>query len=538
MNKNIIGKIGKLFSEWDGKDTPGFAVGILRRGKILYSRGYGMASLEHAVPITPKTIFDIGSTSKQFVAFCVALLERSGKISLEDDVRKHIPEMRKYGKSVRLHHLLHHTSGIRDYLALMELAGMRYENEYPDEQVLGLITRQRNLNFIPGEEFIYSNSGYLLLGEIVKRVSGLSLREFAEKNIFSPLGMHSTHFHDDYTRIVKNKASGYSASDTGFKLDISLFDVVGDGGVNTSVEDLAKWDANFYSNRLAGGQELIKRITTPGRLNDGRKLEYAHGLFVADYRGQNVISHGGAWVGYRSDLMRFPENELTIVCLSNLIQTKPTYLSKRIADICLKDILIGPPTPLKPCRADRRGGVKSGPAPRVGAYLNGSGDGFIEIERVEKKYILRDDESRYDLYSLGAGRYTVATGSREIQVDKASNGGQRIILKKLNAAPVEYRIVDPKHAGRDSTAGFRGRYYSEELAAEYAVSRKGAKVFLERPGAASEDLHRIAKGILAGKYVFLNMQKNQGTSCFLLNYCRVRGIVFRKVLNNSSGRPK
>lgn len=535
MKQEIIRKIDRLFSKWDHKNTPGFALGIFHRGEVLYSRGYGMASLEHAAPITSRTIFDLGSTSKQFVAFCLALLERRKKISLEDSLRDYIPEVGSGAKSVRIRHLLHHTSGIRDYLALMELAGLRYENEYPDEQIIGLITRQRNLNFKPGDEFLYSNSGYLLLGEIIKRVSGLSLREFAEKNIFIPLGMRNTHFHDDYTEIVMRKAAGYAVSDKGFKVDISLLDVVGDGGVNTCIDDLAKWDANFYNNRVSGGCELIKRITTQGRLNNGRPLEYAHGLFVDTYRGQKTVSHGGAWVGYRSELMRFPEKGFTIACLSNLVQTNPTHLAKRIADICLKDFLTGPATPVKAFRAGRRVRSRSGSIPTAGVYVNALRDSFVEIILADGKYIFRDDESRYELYPLGGGRYTVSSGSKEIQVSSDMRGRSSIILRKLNAAPVKFHKIRSIRTNSRQIPEIVGRYYSKELSAEYVLSLKGSKTVLDRPGADKEELHEVVAGVFAGRYLSIRFKKDRRVAGFLLDYCRIRGIVFEKVLKKADG---
>jgi CubicO group peptidase (beta-lactamase class C family) len=526
MNKETIRIIDTLFREWDDPGSPGCSLGILRRGKVLYSRGYGMASLEHDVPISQKTVFDLGSTSKQFVAFCIALLENRGKISAEDDAARYLPELGKYAGKIRIKHLLHHTSGIRDYLALMELAGMRYENEYPDEQIFNLIKMQRDLNFIPGGEFLYSNSGYLLLGEIIKRVSGLSLREFADKNIFSPLGMKNTHFHDDYSVIVRNKATGYSASANGFKTDISLFDVVGDGGINTNVTDLAKWDANFYVNRLGGGQDLIKKIITPGRLNDGRELAYSYGLFLSEYRGQRVVSHGGAWVGYRSEMMRFPDKGLTIVCLSNLVQVKPTHISKRIADICLEGELAGRPTPARPCAAGGRG-VK-GRSLSPGLYLDGRNEAFIELESAGGKYVLRDDESRYELYCVGDGRYAVAGGLRELLVLADVHGKARVMLKKLNSGPVEYRKAPRPQVPASRAAKLSGRYYTEELGTEYVLRNKGVRLFLERPGAEPEELHWITERILAGKYISLTFPKVPAARSFLLDYCRIKGIVFKK----------
>jgi len=331
-------QVDALFAEWDKPDSPGCALAIIQDSEIIYQRSYGCADLEHDIPITPMSVFDIASTSKQFTATCIAILARQGKLSLDDEAEKHIPELPGYAHPITIRHLIHHTSGIRDYLTLMELAGMRYENEYPDEEVLDLICRQKELNFEPGEEYLYSNTGYLLLGEIVKRVSGKTLRTFADEGIFAPLGMKKTHFHDDFTEIVKDRAVGYSAKeDGGFRIDMSIFDVVGDGCVYTTVEDLYLWDQNFYHNSLGNyGHDLIAEISTPGRLNNGEKLNYAFGLVVEKYRGLDLLSHGGDWAGYRSELIRFPGQKFSVICLANLGEINPTRLAKQIAEIYLE----------------------------------------------------------------------------------------------------------------------------------------------------------------------------------------------------------
>lgn len=337
--KSLTDQVDALFAEWDKPDSPGCALAIIRDGEIVYRGGYGCADLEHDIPITTTSVFDIASTSKQFTAICIAILARQGKLSLDDDIRKYIPEFPAYEHPITIRHLIHHTSGIRDYLTLMDLAGMRYENEYPDEEVIDLICRQKELNFTPGEEYLYSNTGYFLLGEIVKRASGKTLRLFADEWIFAPLGMTKTHFHDDSTEIVRDRAIGYSAAENRrFRIDMSIFDVVGDGCVYTTVEDLYLWDQNFYHNVIGDyGQDLITEIVTPGKLNSGKALDYAFGLDLGKYRGLDLISHGGDWAGYRSEMMRFPGQNFSVILLANFSEINPTGLAKRITDIYLEN---------------------------------------------------------------------------------------------------------------------------------------------------------------------------------------------------------
>jgi len=238
-----------------------------------------MANLEYGIPLTSQSVFRIGSTSKQFTAMCIVLLEEEGKISLDDNLKKYFQEMPDYAESITIRQLLHHTSGVRDYLTLMSLAGARGDDFYTDPEVIDMIARQKELNFVPGDEFLYSNSGYFLLAEIIKRVTGDSMRAYAEDKIFKPLGMTHTHFHDDFTQIVKSRASGYGRKKGGdFWINMTTLGMIGDGGVFTSVDDLLLWDQNFYDNKLGkADKKLIDKVLTPGVLNSGEKLDYAFG---------------------------------------------------------------------------------------------------------------------------------------------------------------------------------------------------------------------------------------------------------------------
>jgi CubicO group peptidase (beta-lactamase class C family) len=334
-------RVDKLFARWDKKDSPGCAIGIIHDGEFIYRRGYGMANLEYDIPLTSRSVFRIGSTSKQFTAMCITLLEEEGKLSLDDDIRKHLPEMPDYGAQVTIRHLLHHTSGIRDYLTLAELAGVREDDYFVDGEVMALIARQKELNFLPAEEFLYSNSGYFLLSEIIRRITGKSMRDYAEERIFKPLGMTHTHFHNNHREIVKNRAAGYMPKKKGgFRISMTTLDMIGDGGVFTSVDDLLRWDRNFYSNRLGKGKpSLINSMLEKGRLSSGKKLIYARGLDVDSYRGVPFISHGGAFVGFRAEMIRFPKQRFSVIVLANLGTIDPSGLALEVAEIYLEDIL-------------------------------------------------------------------------------------------------------------------------------------------------------------------------------------------------------
>ncbi|HAH31594.1 MAG TPA: penicillin-binding protein [Elusimicrobia bacterium] len=527
-----VNKIDQLFVEWNKPDSPGFSLAIVKNGKIIFKRGYGMASLEHNIPISTTSVFDIGSTSKQFVAFCVAVLASEGKLSLEDDIQRHIPEMSRYQDTITIRHLIHHISGIRDYLTLMELTGMRLENEYPDEEIIGLISRQKALNFKPGKEFLYSNSGYLLLGEIVKRVSGQSLRDFAEENIFSPLGMKNTHFHDDFSMIVKNKATGYSSGNQGFKIDMSIFDVVGDGGVNTTTEDLFLWDQNFYHNKLGGGgQNLIKEITTPGRLNNGAPLDYAFGLFVTSYRGIKMISHGGSWAGYRAEMLRLPQRKFSVICLSNLGNTHPTQIAKQIVDLCLAGDFAEKTN--KPHSTHTRKTLISLPAMenKSGFYVNSKNGGVAEILVKDGKMILGISGTCYPLDSVSLNHFVATANSFDIKFERSKPKKPfQLVARKDGGRPDVYHKMDPVTINLEKLKAFAGEYYCDELDTVYKVTLEDGKLQLIRQGNVKELLRLVCEDLFTGIWItlrFIGDSLGRHTG-FYIGAGRVKNLFFAK----------
>jgi CubicO group peptidase (beta-lactamase class C family) len=328
-------QVDQLFAAWEKAASPGCALAIMREGHIIYERGYGMADLDHNVKITPSTVFHVASMSKQFTAAAVLMLAQEGKLSLDDQAMKYVPELPDFGVPITLRHLLHHTSGLRDQWELLGLAGWRYSLDLiTDADVLAVLSRQKRLNFPPGSKFLYSNTGYTLLAQVVKHVSGQSFRAFTGNRLFLPLGMSHTHFRDDHAEIVKDMAYGYAPHNGGFGLSITNFDTVGATSLLTTVEDLALWDDNFYSARV-GGRALVNQLQERGYLNDGTQLDYAAGLEIGKYRGLNIVSHAGADAGYRADLIRFPDQHFSTAVLCNLATINPSALSRRIADIYL-----------------------------------------------------------------------------------------------------------------------------------------------------------------------------------------------------------
>lgn len=332
-------EVDQVFAKWNRTDRPGAALAMVHNGTIIYEKGYGMADLEHGIAIRPETVFYIGSVSKQFVAMCMLLLEEQEKIDLDADIRTYLPDFPDYGTPITSRHLIHHTSGIRDNLTLWELKGRTHLDEIPESEIYELIKRQEKLNFEPGTEYRYSNSCYFMMSLIVEKVTGQSLREYADEHIFQPLGMSHTFFGDDNRRIIHNRASGYHENGKGsIENMIMRFDLVGSGGLYSNVQDLFLWDQNFYNNKLGTrGQALIDDMLTNGRYKDGSEVDYAFAVVNGSHRGLRTISHSGALGGYRAFYVQFPDQEFSVIILGNVTTLGPTRLAYAIADICLAD---------------------------------------------------------------------------------------------------------------------------------------------------------------------------------------------------------
>jgi CubicO group peptidase (beta-lactamase class C family) len=309
---------------------------VSRAGDLVFSGAWGSANLESGEPLTPARVFYLASVSKQFTATAVALLALDGALSLDGDVRTWIPELPDYGAPITLRHLLTHTSGLRDYLTLMSLAGLSLAEAHTPDEILALIARQRALNFPPGARYLYSNTGYFLIPVVVERVTGRTIREFMEDRVFGPLGMAHTLFFDDHREAIPNRALSYDMGENGAfeRTFLDRFDQVGSGGVLSTVEDLARWDANLYTGAI-GGQPLLDLLHTRGVLASGDTIDYALGLTLGAHLGERTVEHGGSMMGFRTNLLRFPDRQLAVITLCNLGGIDPALLSRQVADLYL-----------------------------------------------------------------------------------------------------------------------------------------------------------------------------------------------------------
>jgi CubicO group peptidase (beta-lactamase class C family) len=525
--------VDAVFAEYDRDDVPGCALGVIRDGEFVYRRGYGMANLEHSIPISPSSVFRIGSTSKQFTAAAVALLAQTGVLSLDDPLRRYFLEFPHWAEGITIRQLIHHTSGIRDYLQLAFLAGKGGDaDHYTDEWVIGLLARQQETNFPPGTRHLYSNSGYLLLAHLVRRVTGRSLRRYAHEHIFEPLGMTGTHFHDDHTGIVPGRATGYAPVEGTFRISMTTLDMVGDGGVFTSVDELLAWDRNFYANRLRGGQELIARLTTPGRLLDGNATHYAFGLGVDHWRGLARVSHGGAFVGYRAELMRFPEERFSVAVLCNRADANPTALAEQVAAHYLAD-RIAP----EPERA-ATGEVTPLPAEALERYAGDfweAEEAFAAESRVVdgKLWAIHSPTRRNELVPVGPDRFRMIGVPGEVIVQYTLDNGRVTGLTRTidgqergRFTPFERRRVTP-----DQLTEYIGDYYSPELDIVYRLARREDSLHFALDTVPPQELTAMFDEIFEnpdyGSFQFVRDSDRQITG-FRLQSGRVRNLLFHR----------
>ena len=321
------------------EETPGAAAVVVREGEVVFRAGYGMANLDHGIPVTPLTVFDIASVSKQFGGFAVASLVESGEIDLDAEVRDYLPELPDFGASLTVRHLVHHISGIRDWPITLAIAGWRFDDVISFDQILRMAWSQRELNFAPGEEYSYSNTGYNLLAETVQRVTGQTFRDWTDENIFGPLAMSSTHFQDNHLEVVPLRAHGYMPTPGGeWTVSPNGLTALGSSSLHSSVDDMARWLTNFDTH-AAGGRTVIERMRTHGVLNSGDTIAYGYGLNGVDWRGLEMWTHSGSWAGNRTVLVHFPKIRSGVVVLANSGVYDPASRGQRLAGIFLGDLL-------------------------------------------------------------------------------------------------------------------------------------------------------------------------------------------------------
>ena len=468
-------RVDTAFAEYSRPGSPGCAVGVVESGAIVFARGYGLASIENDVPITPRTLFDLGSTSKQITSAAVALLVLDGKLRLDDDIRSYLPEIPAVKRSpkITVRRLLDHTSGLRDDTDLLSMEGYGETDLTTSAQGLAVLARQRGRNFPAGAEFRYTNSGHFLASILVQRVSGKSLREFARERIFAPLGMKESTYFDDHALIVPRRATGYSPRDGGgFEVAMSDWEQVGDGGVQSSIEEMALWADDLDTGAGPGGKPLVDLLHTPGKLADGTPIPYGLGLFFGTHRGLKLVEHGGAWAGYRANLVRVPERRIAVITLCNV----STAATRRLALATLDAALDALPASERPAAdssaaapppASAPGGGAATPAAAAsnadaafaGRYVSEHLGDVASVEARPEGLLVEGELLR----PIGPGRYTPRTGSAVVTF--SPEGTMTIDDARENPRPSVFKRLAATASAAKKSPELVGAYRSDDLGA-------------------------------------------------------------------------
>jgi CubicO group peptidase (beta-lactamase class C family) len=518
-------RIDSVFAHLDRTDSPGCVVGISLSGRMVYTRGYGMSDLQHRIALGPNSIFHVASISKQFTALSVALLAEEGKLSLDDDVRRHVPEVPDLGVKLTVRQLIHHTSGLRDQWGLLAYAGWRGDDVITEQDVLRITARQRGLNFRPGDEYVYSNTGYTLLAVIVQRVSGQSLRRFAHERFFEPLGMRDTHFHDDHTMIVPGRTSAYQPRQGvpgAWQISIPVFDTYGATSLFTTAEDLLRWMAHLDAPRI-GSPALWRAAVTSGVLNDGTPINYGYGLSIGRWRGQEVIGHSGADAGYRADALRLPAHGLAIAVLCNAANGNPGALLLRVAEA-----LIGDKLPrIVEARAIPHQASPAALARWVGTYRDTVSHAVLRV-RVSGDSLFFNNQHR----PLGSDTTAPAPNGNGFAALRAGASGVPVIaIEPKGLREVRWVRQEPGVTTPEALRAFAGSYRGDELDITYEIALRDS--VLVRTHRKLNDGPLVTAGrdafTLGGTtYLFTRDRRGRVTG-FTINDGRIRGVRFVRV---------
>lgn len=510
---DTINQIDEIFKDWNS-GTPGAAIAVQRNGEMIYSKAFGMANLEHFVNNTPETIFEAGSVSKQFTAAALLLLVMDGKISLDDDVRKYVPELPDYGDTIKIRHLLNHTSGLKDWGSVASITGWpRSTRVYTQDYAQDFILRQTGLNYAPGEEYLYSNSNYTLLVTIVERLSGQTLPEFTKERIFEPLGMESTSWRNNFREIIPGRAEGYNKNNGEYLLNMPFENTYGHAALLTTTEDLIIWNESWMKERL-GGKELSDLRVEKGILTSGKEIPYAAAVFVNDINGLIEISHSGATAGYRAWLATYPQESLSVAYLSNDGSVSPVSMGKKVAEVFL------------------------GKEERQLEVLDSLS---LSPDVLKQKEGLFKNENSYDLLELKLEDQSLMIGNIPLQAispDTLVRGGTQYIFKDdqlfvtTSTDPLVYKRTEKWEPEEESLNQFTGHYSSTEAAGnmEFEI-KEGKLIALLTPSTSEKLTPSFPDAFYAGRnklYQFVRDEKGE-IHGLNISVSRAENIYFERV---------
>lgn len=532
---SIAKKIDSLFTKWNNNYSPGCTIGIVKNDSLIYSKGYGLANLEYGVPNKPATIFHMASISKQFTAWAVLLLAKQGKLSLQDDVRKYLPWFPDLKKKISIQHLLNHTSGIRDQWQLLAISGTRLDDVITQEQIVKILSKQQALNFNPGDKYSYSNSGFTMLAEIVKSVTGKTLRQFTDSAIFKPLDMNDTHFHDDYTAIEKNRSYSYDRRDSAhFTNSILSYSNAGATSLFTNIPDMSKWVMHFYDGQ-PGQQQLTALLTEKHKLNNGKELTYANGIVADNYRGWRQYSHGGADAGYRTYLTVFPDLKMGFMVFSNLGDVDAGGLAYGMVNLFVKDTTNQKAAVKSPVTDSAAGVLQDEKKWQrfTGAYIGDDGLPFsFDIKNRllyyhiygQSNFLVKDAKDSFAIYNDPNIKFVFGTKGKDTTCD-ITLPDQSFHLTKYTPGATQTGL---------QLKQYTGRYYCPELDCTYSIILKDRQLLLTSAKYNDAKLTLVAKDHLTNDNWWMNhllMLRNSSNKVtgFHVNAGRIMHLQFNKV---------
>jgi len=525
-------KIDSLFLNWNKPNHPGGAVGIMQNGKTVFSKAYGLASLEYLAPNSTSTIFNIASISKQFTAMGIVILQEQGKLSVDDDIRKHLPELPDFGETITIRHMLHHTSGLRSLHALLALAGWRGDDARTNEDINRFMLKQQDLNFKPGDEYLYCNTGYLLMVNIIEKVTGEDFPKWMKESVFQPLGMINTYVEDNYSRVVSNNATSYYPGENN-ELDraIEYWGYVGSGNIHSTTDDMLKWLENF-NNPQPSWKAHFNRLQTIDKLNNGRENPYAFGVIIRDYNGIKSIGHGGSIGGFESEIITYPQEKLNIAILTNFSSSSPDQKLDMITKIIFgnkKDNESITSDPIKTLKLSKK--VLS---QYEGSYWNNESN-------YSRKIYLKNDTLRYfrsenresPIVPIEPNEFQMLGVKSDVKVKFDLRENEPVMSVTIeNDEPILAKAYFPNDPNKEELSSYVGEFYSPELETTYIISLENDTLSCHNSRHGDFKMKRIKQDILEGDWPMLiaKYQRDEegNINGILVSNGRVRNLWFKK----------
>lgn len=536
-------KIDELLNQFEG-NRPGYALGIIKDGKLIYSKGYGLANMDYNIPISDSSAFYIGSMAKQFTTAALLILESEDKIDFDAPVRDYLPEFPKYEQEITINHLIHHTSGVRETNSLQLFQGIdrKFEEPFNTDDLLNLVLAQKELNFLPGHEYRYSSGGYAVLVKIVEQISGQTFRDFAKSKIFEPLNMTSTIVSDNHNEIIPNRAISYwPVSENSYERRSQVFDAYGDGGIITTVRDLAHWDKAFYMD-LLGVENFADKMYQKWRLNNGDTIDYTRALNVWAYKGQKVVQHNGGMLGFRVDMVRFPELNTTIILLGNSAYLDPTGDALKIAEILMNNSF----EDKQPTNAEKETATVKIPSHILSQF---SGYYWTDQTNNFRRITLQNDSLFLDSGNPDYKEYLIPISQKDFVVQGSNpsthlrfnmdNADLTMSIGKLNRFYRKFDPSPPQHL--NEIVPYLGIYTSDELKSTYRIFQQNDIIFLEINKTKPRQIFPLAKQsqmVWNGKKMLwigfgeikFDFDKNNNVQGLTIGDSRVCGVKFEKKL--------